>query len=400
MYTMVNLLADLIRNILDVDVFIVDQELSNLSTFESQKNYSEFSIDFNGQFLKEHLLSIQNNKFYELVDNLNQRIFIFKEGESILIVGPYLKRFLSEIEIEKIASLNRVPPSLINSFKLFYFSLPILESYHIERTINSILKSLYKGKFYPYIYVKINNYKEKKPFEREFKEGNVTEEAIYEKYEIENSLLYQVEHGQVEYIKLALENIATVSQEDYLIDFYTLNPQAAMASYRTLLRKSAEKSGLPVPIIDKIISKHTQIMVSSTSMAEQMKSLASLAIELTTEVRNYLMNTTYKSKTIKNICEYLYIHSNENLSIDEIAKKFNMNNFYLSHLFKKETNKTIVEYIEDIRIMKAKEMLKDNALSIAEIANLVGYDDNNYFTKVFKKKCMMTPSKFRSANEK
>jgi two-component system, response regulator YesN len=396
---MIDILANLIRNILDVDVFIVDSNSNNLKEFENEENYNGFSYDLSYESLKPLLESLEKKKYYELVDNLNQRIFIFKVEDLYIIVGPYIKKFLGEIEIEKIGSINKIPPSLIESLKFHFYGLPIIDSYYLEKTINSILKSLNSNKFYPYAYKKIDNYKINKPIEREYKESNVTEKAIYEKYEIENSLLYQVEHGQVEEIKLSLENIASVAKEEYLIDFYTTNPQAAMASYRTLIRKSAEKSGLPVPIIDRIISKHTQIMLSSSSL-EQMKTIASLAIELTSEIRNYLLNTKYNSPLIKNVCDYLYVHYNQNFKIKDFANKFNISEYYLLHVFKKETNKTINNYLEDIRITKAKEMLKDNLLSIAEISNLVGYEDNNYFTKVFKKKCDITPSKYRSINAK
>lgn len=396
---MIELLTELIRNILDVDVFIVDENLSNLSNFVDQKNYNEFSIDFSEQSLKELLLSIEKDKYYELVDNLNQRVFIFKEGTSTIIVGPYLKNFLGEIEIEKIGSINKIPPSFIGSLKMQFFLLPVIDSYYLEKTINSILRALYKNKIYPYTYLIINNYKTKKPIEREFKEGVITENAIYEKYDIENALLYQVEHGLVEEITSSLENINKVTKEEYLIDFYTTNPQAAMASYRTLIRKSAEKSGLPVPIIDRIISKYTQIMLKCSTI-EQFKTISSLAIEMTKEVRNYLLNVKSNNKLIKNVCDYLYVHSNENISIKDLSNKFSISEYYLSHLFKKEINKTINNYLEDIRIMKSKELLKDNLLSVSEVANLVGYIDNNYFTKVFKKKCNMTPSKYRLMNSK
>ncbi len=396
---MITVLANLIRNVLGVDVFVVDQNLENLKDFEDEENYNQFSIDLTYEQLKIFLPSVEIKKYYELVDNLNQRVFIFKQENNYIIVGPYLKNFIGELEIEKIGSINKIPPSLIDSLKFQYFGLPVIDSYYLENIINSILKSLNDNKFYPYTYQKINNYKINKPIEREYRESNVTEKAIYDKYEIENSLLYQVEHGQVEEIKLSLENIANVAKEEYLIDFYTTNPQAAMASYRTLIRKSAERSGLPVPIIDRIVSKYTQIMLSSSTI-EQIKIIASMAIEITSEVRNYLLNTKYNSPLVKNVCDYLYVHFNQNFKSSEIAKKFNISEYYLLHVFKKETNKTINNYLEDIRIMKAKEMLKDNLLSIAEISSLVGYEDNNYFTKVFKKKCNITPSKFRLMNAK
>ena len=139
-------------------------------------------------------------------------------------------------------------------------------------------------------------------------------------------------------------------------------------------------------------------MLSSPN--DQFQSLISLAIELTTEVRNFLINTKCKSPLIKNVCEYLYINSSKNISILDLSKKYSVNEFYLAHLFKNETGQGIHEYIERIRINKAEQMLKDSTLTISEIANLVGYVDNNYFTKVFKKRNKITPSKYRMSNAK
>lgn len=391
---MVALLARLIRNVIDTEVRLID---GNLERFEKDRNPHRFSLEFSEEFLKEFLKEIKENTYYELVDNLNERLFIFKFDGVIFFVGPYLKRFLSETEIVKIGAENGIPSSLMESLKMQYFDLPIRDSYNLEHTLNALIHSIDEKNSNVYTYQKINRFKDSKERirDRQFDESSTLEEAIYDKYDVENTLLYQVEHGRVEEIKLSLDNISMVFQEDYLTKFYTVNPQAAMASYRTLLRKSAEKSGLPVPIIDRIISKHAQIMLAS-SPNEQFKCLTALAIELTSEVRDYLISTECESKLIKEASEYLFVHYNQAIGLEALADKLNVNKYYLAHLFKKETHKSIGDYIEDIRIMRAQEMLRDNALSISEVANLVGYPDNNYFTKVFKKKTGFTPSKYRS----
>ena len=390
---MIALLARLIRSVIDTEVRIID---GNLDKFEKEKNPHRFSLEFSEEYLSSFIKEVKENTYYELVDNLNQRLFIFRFQGALFFVGPYLKRFLSETEIVKIGKENLIPASLFESLKMQYFDLPVRDSYHIEQTLNALINSLDEKRSCAYLYQKVNHFKDNKEriTKRQFQEGDETEKAIYEKYEIENNLLYHVEHGRVEEIKLALESISSVFQEDYLTKFYISNPQAAMASYRTLLRKSAEKSGLPVPIIDRIISKHTQIMLSS-SPNEQFKCVSALAIELTCEVRDYLLSTKCESPLIKKACEYLFVHYNQPITLDELSKRFSVNKFYLSHLFKKETGKAIGDYIEDIRILRAEELLHDNAFAISEVASLVGYPDNNYFSKVFKKKTGLTPSRYR-----
>ena len=390
---MVALLARLIRSVIDTEVRLID---GNLDRFERDKNPHRFSLEFSKEFLSSFIKDIKENTYYELIDNLNQRLFIFKFEGAVFFVGPYLKRFLSETEITKIGAQNLIPFSLLESLKMQYFDLPVRDSYHIEQTLNSLINAIDAKNEHAYVYQKVDHFKDNKEriTKRQFQEGDLAERAIYEKYEIENNLLYQVEHGRVEEIKLGLENISSVFQEDYLTKFYTANPQAAMASYRTLLRKSAEKSGLPVPIIDRIISKHTQIMLAS-SPNEQFKCLGALALELTSEVRDYLVNTKCESPLIKDVCEYLFIHYNQAINLEKLTVKFSVSKFYLSHLFKKETGKSIGAYLEDIRMLRAKELLHDNAFSISEVASLVGFPDNNYFTKAFKKKTGLTPSKYR-----
>lgn len=395
---MEGLFTRLLRSILECDVYVFSDGNIDLSTFENQKNKNGFSANFNEDFLVPFLIGLKDDTFYELIDNLKQRAFIFRFEGSIFLIGPYLKKSSDDNEIAKIGMNNHIPPSLLEALKIQYFALPIFDPYHLEKVIGNIMNSLYEDHYFSYRYEKVDCYKEKAGTMRKIKEDSSSEKDIYDKYDIENTLLYHVEHGQVEEIKASLSHITTVAKEDYLVSFYSANPQAAMASYRTLLRKAAEKSGLPVTIIDRIISKHTQIMLSSPN--DQFQSLISLAVELTSEVRNFLINAKYESPLIKNVLEYLYINSASPIALTVLAKRFNINEFYLSHLFKKETGESIHEYIERVRINKAEGLLKDNVLSITEVANLVGYIDNNYFTKVFKKNKGMTPSEYRSSNAK
>ena len=63
--------------------------------------------------------------------------------------------------------------------------------------------------------------------------------------------------------------------------------------------------------------------------------------------------------------------------------------------FKKETGITVNEYITNQRCKKASEFLSETTYSIQEIGSYVGYDDNNYFVKVFKKVYNTTPSQYR-----
>lgn len=93
-------------------------------------------------------------------------------------------------------------------------------------------------------------------------------------------------------------------------------------------------------------------------------------------------------------------HMNKNLqcrdlSIRQLAEEVYLTPTYLSALFKKTTGITIGQYLTDIRMERAKELLASPQLKLYQVAELVGYEDANYFTKLFKKKTGMLPSEYR-----
>ena len=83
------------------------------------------------------------------------------------------------------------------------------------------------------------------------------------------------------------------------------------------------------------------------------------------------------------------------LSVEEIAREVCLSPSHLSHIVKEELGSTLGGYISKIRIDKAKNLLVDTETPISQIALDVGFPDQSYFTKVFKKVEKCTPKTFR-----
>ncbi len=98
---------------------------------------------------------------------------------------------------------------------------------------------------------------------------------------------------------------------------------------------------------------------------------------------------------IKKVCSYLNEHFNENFSLDDASSLAGVSPFYLSKLFKEETGETFVNYVTDKRLNKAKQLLSETDFSIKEITAQTGYNDQNYFSRLFKNKFGVTPTDFR-----
>jgi AraC-like DNA-binding protein len=95
------------------------------------------------------------------------------------------------------------------------------------------------------------------------------------------------------------------------------------------------------------------------------------------------------------IIRYLQNNYMENLTNEQLASKFYFHPNYLNHLIVTNTGKSIHQYLIELRIKKAVDMLLNTQLNISEIANAVGYSDIHYFSRLFKKKVGFTPNQVR-----
>ena len=101
--------------------------------------------------------------------------------------------------------------------------------------------------------------------------------------------------------------------------------------------------------------------------------------------------------SISYIQQYINNNMKEDLSLARLAEKVYFNPSYLSRIFKQVTGINILSYINDIRVGKAKELLRDSSLKIHEIAAAVGYDSPSYFTQFFKRIVKISPQEYRDS---
>ncbi len=93
--------------------------------------------------------------------------------------------------------------------------------------------------------------------------------------------------------------------------------------------------------------------------------------------------------------EYINEHYYENLTLNEVAEKAGITAGYLSTLFSQQMNCSFVDYLNEVRIEHACSYLQQNYFKTYEIAYKVGYNDEKYFSKVFKKIAGMSPSEYK-----
>jgi len=115
------------------------------------------------------------------------------------------------------------------------------------------------------------------------------------------------------------------------------------------------------------------------------------------ELIHQLNDVRYKKETssIQEIEAFLRKNYEKDITLQEIAERFFLSREYISRKFKQEYHETLTNYLTKIRIEKAKELLENPHLKVYEVSYKVGYQNEKYFSKVFKKLVGLTPNEYR-----
>lgn len=150
------------------------------------------------------------------------------------------------------------------------------------------------------------------------------------------------------------------------------------------IRKSTEPNvgEIPVALWDELEGCKSMDAVS-LAIAEH---FLGLSLQLRGQNRNSL---------IEQAMTLIHRSYAEDIKLQGIADELSIHPVWLSQLFKKETGINFLDYVTDLRIRKAKELLRGSSMKVYEIAESVGYSDIHYFGKLFKKKTGLTPKEFR-----
>lgn len=148
----------------------------------------------------------------------------------------------------------------------------------------------------------------------------------------------------------------------------------------------------------------SEYLLKPVDEEELQSALIRIQQDFETELLTYseIFNPDIASKRPEEIAELLknYLINNYNIDINlnMIAKKMNYSSSYLTKLFQQQYDTTPNKFIISMRLGKAKHYLSHNPeLTISQIGEIVGYQDQAYFSRIFKKHCGCSPTHFRDA---
>jgi two-component system response regulator YesN len=150
--------------------------------------------------------------------------------------------------------------------------------------------------------------------------------------------------------------------------------------------------------IEQVIPEfdHLETVLANVKTIEQAQEQAHKILGNALTFRDDQTNSQYVS-VIQRAKEYIGAHYvDPSMSLSQVANHVYLSPSHFSAVFSQETCRTFKEYLTEVRIKKAKELLRTTALKSSEICYQVGYADPHYFSYVFKKNTGQTPTEFRS----
>lgn len=134
--------------------------------------------------------------------------------------------------------------------------------------------------------------------------------------------------------------------------------------------------------------------------------IAALGVEICHSlIRSIIKTPALKSRVeerveVGRVIEHIHSHLDEKITIDSMASVAHLSPSHFARLFRKETGKAPMEYVNELRLERAKKMLLAGDKSITEIALVCGFGSPSYLSSSFQKEYKMTPSEYRRMPEK
>lgn len=366
-------------------------------------------LDEKGDYMKEFRKQqdrYEDNIVYRISSACMYRYLLFRlpgagrSGPEFFLIGPYMLTEVSKKVIYDVAAYLSYPEKYYRRLEQFFLGLPRIYD-------ESVLLSMVNT-FGERIWGSIDNFElqdtdsgisfefETETGRDEGKESGESQQImkiLAERYEVENRLIQAVAKGQTHRAE------ALLSGAGRWLELRTPDRLRNVKNYliimNTLLRKAVESADVHPIYIDEISSRFAHKI-------EQLNSESGMNVLAREMVRKYcLLVTNHSMKDysllVRKVLTQIDMDLTADLSLKAQAAELGVNASYLSSLFKKETGKTLTEYVNGKRIEHAVFLLNSTRLQIQVIAQHCGISDVNYFTRLFKAHIGKTPKEYRDS---
>lgn len=199
--------------------------------------------------------------------------------------------------------------------------------------------------------------------------------------------------GKREYLRELLESY----WKELLEDDYQENPEEVKEAAKNMIGQEMLLLGLSWENCREV-TKYREKFAKAVQ-AEEVRSLLQECGTLLMELYQEETGNCSEKDQREVILEFLQNNCNRSLTLEELAEYLHFNASYASDLFRKRFGKSFIPYVTDMRMETAKSLLKSGRFKVYEVAEQVGYQDEKYFQKIFKKCVGCTPKEYQRQSE-
>lgn len=324
------------------------------------------------------------------------------EEQTVLLVGPYLSSPISGEELLEMSEENGFSPQMQRTVREYYTSLPILRDTNLLFVmLETFCERVWHRPSFAVVDVNREHHMpasllSEEPRTDSFDDHLANMKVLEKRYEFENEMIRAVTLGQIHKEKQFLPAFEAIQ-----LEMRGSSPLRSAKNYsiimNTLLRKAAENGGVHPVYLDRISSDFAR-KIEETSV------LSAFPLLMNEMFRSYCRlvrkhSISRYSPAVQKAILLIDSDLSAPLSLSTLAAAQGLSEGYLSTVFKRETGKTVSQYVREKRMKHAAHLLTTTRLQIQTIALHCGIMDLQYFSKLFKKQMGKTPKEYRETAE-
>lgn len=331
---------------------------------------------------------------HEVLEPLGMAVTLARWGDHLLIIGPYTHEPMYPGAAEEELGRLGIPLARLRVYKLYRTRYAIVDAEFARRGAVAVLHAAGSEDLLGSLHQVRAEGGVVAPGYGEVPQS-ASLEVVTERYRLEQAFMDAVADGSAGEALAALQRMAGMPQSIS----YLNTPFLGTTILRILARVGAQRGGLPAVTIDAISQEYAQRLHRIGHTADPRRTFdytSQMVTDFCRSVRRHRLRGY--PPLVRDVIDEIELHPSQRVSVAELAESLGVSASTLARRFKDATGSTVSEHLARFRAERAARLLAATTQSVREIALSVGYDDPNYFVKVFRSVFDMTPTAYRDAH--
>ena len=343
-------------------------------------------------------MSLGETYIFACHSNLNHIVFPLANHNTLLgsiLVGPFLMSEPDSMLLSDISEKYKLPATALLEMYDEASSLPVIEPArvtHISRMLYYMCSGLVTDSKHELVSNHNKFYQQSEINEaiQTYKTNSDIHSKVYP-YEKEKALITKLKTGDAQEAKALLNDLLgyVFFSEGNNLEFV----KSRAIELSSLLSRAAIEGGATSDSVLKVNNQFLKELQGIRTLDDLCYQLQETIDVFTQCMFNYI--PTKGNEITKKAIRYISQNFAGNITLEDVAEHVHLNAAYFSSLFKQSTGSTFREYLNMVRIEESKRLLTTTDYSILDIALATGFEDQSYFSKVFKKHTGLTPKQYR-----